>query len=53
MAKPGTLDGEHDKDRRQVRQHFVHWGVKTVATMIVALLAGVLWLAWVAMTGSR
>ena len=46
MAKPATLDRQIEKDRRQVRQHFVHWGVKTVATLVVAAICGLGWLAW-------
>lgn len=52
MAKPATLDRQNEKDQRQVRQHFVHWGVKMLATLVFAAIAGVLWLGWLSLTGS-
>jgi hypothetical protein len=46
MARHSNAARQHEQDRRQARQHFVHWGVKTATGLGVAALAGVLWLAW-------
>lgn len=46
MAKPATLDRQIEKARKQVRQHFVHWGVKMLATLVVAVVCGLGWLTW-------
>jgi hypothetical protein len=52
MAKLAPSDRQADTDRRQVRQHFVHWGVKTVATLVFAAIAFAIWLGWKLLSGS-
>ncbi len=52
MTKPAILDRQIEKDRKQVRQHYVHWGVKTIATLVFAAIAGALWLGWISLTGT-
>ncbi len=37
-------------DRRQERQHFVHWGVKVLVSLVFAAIAGGGWLAWIYLT---
>lgn len=46
MSRADSLARQQEKDQRQVRQHYIHWGVKTIATLIVAIVCGAAWIAW-------
>jgi hypothetical protein len=51
MAKADrAVARQRERDRRQVRQHYVHWGVKTLVSLLAAVILGALWLAWLYLT---
>lgn len=51
MARQSAAEQQRRRDVRQVRQHYVHWGVKTVIGLLAAAVAGSIWLAWRVFTG--
>ncbi len=51
MAKADrAVARRREQDRRQERQHYVHWGVKALVSLLFAAIAGALWLAWMYLT---
>jgi hypothetical protein len=47
MREPSDAGRQRERDERQVSQHYVHWGVKTIVGLVAGAAGGLLWLAWV------